>query len=92
MPAILKKKVVSKNKNNTLKFVIDCSQPVEDKVLTTKDFEEFLRKRIKVEGKTGNLGEEVALTTTDSKVTLTSTVAFSKRYLKYLSKKYLKKN
>lgn len=92
MPAILKKKVVSKNKSNTLKFVIDCSQPVEDKVLTTKDFEEFLRKRIKVEGKTGNLGDEVALTTSDSKVTLTSTVPFSKRYLKYLSKKYLKKN
>ena len=92
MPAILKKKVVSKNKSNTLKFVIDCSQPVEDKVLTTKDFEEFLRKRIKVDGKVGNMGEEVALTVTDSKVTVTSSVAFSKRYLKYLSKKYLKKN
>jgi large subunit ribosomal protein L22e len=90
--AILKKKVVSKNKNNLIKFVIDCAQPVEDKVLTTKDFEEFLRKKIKVDGKVGNMGEDVALSSSDSKITVTSSVAFSKRYLKYLSKKYLKKN
>jgi len=75
-----------------LKFTIDCSQPVEDKVLTTKDFEEFLRKRIKVDGKTANMGEDIALSCDSSKIVLSSNVAFSKRYLKYLSKKYLKKN
>ena len=92
MPAILKKKTNTKNKNQGLKFVIDCSQPVEDKVLTTKDFEEFLRKRIKVDGKTGNMGEDVALSCDSNKIVLSSNVPFSKRYLKYLSKKYLKKN
>jgi hypothetical protein len=34
---------------------------VEDKVLTTKDFEEFLRKRIKVDKKLGNFGEDITL-------------------------------
>lgn len=92
MPAILKKKLNVKAKNQGLKFVIDCSQPVEDKVLATKDFEEFLRKRIKIDGKTGNMGEDVALASDSNKITLSSNIPFSKRYLKYLSKKYLKKN
>jgi large subunit ribosomal protein L22e len=65
---------------------------VEDKVLTTKDFEEFLRKRIKVDGKTGNFGENLSLSSDGKQITVSFSVQFSKRYLKYLSKKYLKKN
>ena len=88
---ILRKKQAVRSKNLDLKFTIDCAQPVEDKVLVPSDFVDFLKKRIKVQGKTGNFGSEVALKNSGSKIELTSEIPFSKRYLKYLTKKYLKK-
>jgi len=45
-----------------------------------------------VGGKTSNFGRDVALGREKNKVVLTSSVPFSKRYLKYLTKKYLKKH
>lgn len=57
------------------------------------NFEQFLQERIKVNGKAGNLGGGVVtIERSKSKITVTSEVPFSKRYLKYLTKKYLKKN
>ena len=44
----------------------------------------------KVEGKTGNLGEKVTVSRDKAKINVTAEAPFSKRYLKYLSKKYLK--
>lgn len=38
------------------------------------------------------MGKEVQLAKEKNKIVLTSTVPFSKRYLKFLTKKYLKKN
>ena len=70
----------SGNKKNTnTKFNIDCAQPVEDGVLVTSDFKDFLLKRTKVNGKTGNLGDEVAMTCDKSKITVTSSIPLSKR-------------
>lgn len=44
-------------------------------------------------GKAGNLGEvAVTIERSESTITATSVVPFSKRYSKYLTKKYLKKN
>lgn len=76
----------------TRSFVIDCSKPVEDKVFNTTNFAEYLRQRIKVNGKTGHLGESVKVNNDDKKVTVRADIAFSKRYLKYLTKKYLKRH
>jgi large subunit ribosomal protein L22e len=45
-----------------------------------------------VGGKTNNMGKEVSLAKDKNKIVLTSAVPFSKRYLKFLTKKYLKKN
>lgn len=50
--------------------------------------------RIKVNGKKGQLGQEsstVSLTRDNHKIHVDATSAFSKRYLKYLTKKFLKK-
>ncbi|XP_054479128.1 60S ribosomal protein L22-like 1 isoform X2 [Anoplopoma fimbria] len=52
----------------------------------------FLKERIKVNGKTGNLGSVVQVGRMKNKINVTSEKQFSKRYLKYLTKKYLKKN
>ncbi|KAG1783814.1 ribosomal protein L22e [Suillus placidus] len=75
------------------KFVIDYSRPATDGVFDGADFEKFLHDRIKVEGKSGQLGENVKIVRDgNTKITVTSNVPFSKRYLKYLTKKFLKKN
>ena len=60
-------------------------------VLRAASQEKFLLDRIKVGGKTGNLGDLVTVSRDKAKIVVTSDTAFSKRYLKYLSKKYLKK-
>ncbi|CAE7361309.1 rpl22 [Symbiodinium natans] len=65
-------------------------QPVDDKIIDLGDFEKFLIDRIKVEGKTGNLGEKVSVSREKAKINVTAEAPFSKRYLKYLGKKYLK--
>merc|ERR1712124_44647 len=74
-----------------MKFAIDYSVPLEDALFDGAAFERFLRERIKVNGKTGQLGDKVTLTKEKSKIFVTAELPFSKRYLKYLTKKYLKK-
>merc|ERR1712156_381298 len=85
-----KSKKASKKKS-TLTFNIDCTHPVEDGIMKVDDLKQFLEERIKVDGKLNNL-EQINLESAKNKVTLVSEKAFSKRYLKYLTKKYLKKN
>lgn len=80
------KKTVSHN------FAIDCSKPVEDKVFVTSSFAQYLRERIKVDGKLGKLGEQIKINEDGAKVSVNASIPFSKRYLKYLTKKYLKKH
>ncbi|KEP51963.1 ribosomal protein L22 [Rhizoctonia solani 123E] len=74
------------------KFYIDYSRPVGDGVFDAAAFEDYLRGRIKLEGKTGQLGDKIKITRDSKKLTVASTVPLSKRYVKYLTQKYLKKN
>eukprot|EP00897_Mesotaenium_endlicherianum_P008830 jgi/Mesen1/7976/ME000424S07145 len=82
----------SKGKKKAITFTIDCSKPVEDKIMEIASFEKFLQDKVKVDGKAGVLGDDVKIARDKSKITVTSESAFSKRYLKYLTKKYLKKH
>ncbi len=51
-----------------------------------------MKTNIKVNGKKGNLGTHVSVQEEDShKVKVTAEAPFSKRYLKYLTKKYLRR-
>jgi len=86
----LKKKAAVKGKKQVLKYTVDCQQPADDNIIETKDLEKFFNNRIKVEGKTGNLGEKVTISRDKAKICITAEAPLSKRYLKYLSKKYLK--
>ncbi|CAN0167879.1 unnamed protein product [Phaeothamnion confervicola] len=86
-----KVKKVTKKKE-IKKFTLDCHVPCEDRVLDMGSFEKFLHDRIKVNGKAGNLGESVTIARDGkAKLVIQAAMPFSKRYLKYLSKKYLKK-
>ena len=78
-------------KKAVLKFTIDCTIPVDDNVLDPASFEKFLHDRIKVNGKTGVLGDAVKISRDKTKLYVAASAPFSKRYLKYLTKKYLKK-
>merc|ERR1711915_1162811 len=78
--------------NKKLKFIIDCKAPVEDGIFQMQDFDSFIQERFKVHGKKG---PNPALTVEAVKHKLIITTIdyhFSKKYLKYLSKKYMKKN
>lgn len=44
----------AKSKTRTT-FTIDCTKPVEDKIMDIAQFEKFLLDRIKVDGKTGEI-------------------------------------
>merc|ERR1711930_29187 len=88
-----KGKAVKKlGKKSQIKLFIDCTHPVEDGIMNCADFEKYLHERIKVGGKTNNFGKELVMERVKTKICLTSDIPFSKRYLKYLTKKYLKKN
>ncbi|KAK5087644.1 60S ribosomal protein L22 [Exophiala xenobiotica] len=76
----------------TKKYTINCSQPVSDKIFDLSAFEKFLHDKIKVEGRTGNLGDQITISQAgDGKIEVVAHIPFSGRYLKYLTKKFLKK-
>ncbi|KAH7358166.1 60S ribosomal protein L22 [Plectosphaerella cucumerina] len=82
-----------KAQKTTKKFVINASQPANDKVFDVAAFEKFLQERIKVEGRVNNLGDNITISSTaDGKVEIVSHNELSGRYLKYLTKKFLKKH
>ncbi|KAK8212948.1 ribosomal protein L22e, partial [Phyllosticta paracitricarpa] len=81
-----------KNQKITKKFIINASQPVSDKIFDITAFEKFLHDRIKVDGRTGNLGDTIQISQQgDGKIEVIAHREFSGRYLKYLTKKFLKK-
>ncbi|XP_047146543.1 large ribosomal subunit protein eL22 [Hydra vulgaris] len=88
--APVKSKKASKKKS-TLTFNIDCTHPVEDGIMKVDDLKNFLLSKIKVNNKLNNL-DQITLEAAKNKISLVSEKPFSKRYLKYLTKKYLKKN
>ncbi|KAL0276952.1 UNVERIFIED_CONTAM: hypothetical protein PYX00_004404 [Menopon gallinae] len=89
---VIKGKGQKKKKKISLRFTVDCTHPVEDNIMDVASFEKYLQSRIKVNGKTNNLGKNVTLEKNKNKVTINSDIPFSKRYFKYLTKKFLKKN
>ncbi|KUI52516.1 60S ribosomal protein L22 [Cytospora mali] len=81
-----------KSGKTTKKFIINASQPASDKIFDVSAFEKFLNEKIKVEGRVGNLGETIQISQQgDGKIEIIAHNELSGRYLKYLTKKFLKK-
>ena len=91
MPKVRFGKKAEQKTKVTTKYSIDCSLPIEDNVIVLSDFKNYLTEKIKVNGKTGNLGELVSVTEDGNTINIIARISFRKRYLKYLTKKYLKK-
>ena len=65
--------------------MINASQPASDKIFDVSAFEKFLHDRIKVDGRTGNLGDTIDIKQSgDGKIEVVAHQEFSGRYLKYL--------
>ena len=93
------KTVKAKKDKNYRKIHIDFNQAVSNNLLSLETAASYLNSKIKVNGLTGNLGDSVKVSPTDKKDKQKNTIVvqvhdkmqFSKRYVKYLVKKFLKK-
>eukprot|EP01060_Flectonema_neradi_P004703 TRINITY_DN1308_c0_g1_i5.p1 TRINITY_DN1308_c0_g1~~TRINITY_DN1308_c0_g1_i5.p1 ORF type:complete len:139 (+),score=34.98 TRINITY_DN1308_c0_g1_i5:96-512(+) len=78
-----------------LVYKIDCSIPCSDELIdaeTMKKFEAYITENLKINGKTGQLGNKVKITLADNQILITKfQVLFAKRYLKFLTRKFLKR-
>ncbi|VTT71479.1 unnamed protein product [Fusarium fujikuroi] len=82
---IFQQKKSGKAQKQTKKYIIDASQPASDKIFDVSAFEKFLQDRIKVEGRTNNLGDNVVVKQSgEGKIEITAHNELSGRYLKYL--------
>lgn len=73
-------------------YIINATQPTNDRIFDPSAFTTFLQQRIKREGRTGNLGDVISISNLgDGRIEVVSHEEFSGRYLKYLTKKFLKK-
>lgn len=90
-PGINKPKGVKQQRKITYKYFIDAAVPVVDGIFDLDNFEKYILEKYKVGGKTGNLTDKVSVFKKNNKLYVNTKVKISQRYLKYLSKRYLKK-
>jgi large subunit ribosomal protein L22e len=92
-------KVIKKKDKHYRKFHVDLNQAVSNNLLSVEAAVKYLRQNIKVNGLKNKLGDSVQIDSTDKKdkqkntivVSADNTMKFSKRYVKYLIKKFLKR-
>ncbi|KAF2361045.1 Ribosomal protein L22e [Trinorchestia longiramus] len=92
MPPPLKKKVVVPSSTPLHSYIVDCSVPAGDGIMNTADFKRYVEQNFKVNGKRHNL-ENVKVGMNDAHImSIESTVPISKKYVKFLTQKYLSKH
>jgi large subunit ribosomal protein L22e len=92
-------RAVKKKEKSYRKYYVDLNQAVSNNLLSLEAAIKFLNSGIKVNGLKGKLGDSVKVSQTDKKdkqkntvvVSVDNTMKFSKRYVKYLIKKFLKR-
>merc|ERR1712087_446333 len=89
-----REKILAARAKATSKFQIRCRKPVEDEIFDVDEFVKFLKERFKVNGKTGQVGPGRAANVQKSVSTVhvLSKAPFPKYYLKFLTKRYLKRH
>lgn len=92
-------RATKKKEKSYRKYYVDLNQAVTNNLLSLEAAIKFLNQSIKVNGLKGKLGDSVKVSPTDKKdkqkntvvVAVDNTMKFSKRYVKYLIKKFLKR-
>ena len=76
------------------KYNIDFTAPISNNLLTLESISRYLEVNMKLNGLKGKLGDSIKINIADKNniiIQVENTLEFSKRYIKYLTKKYLKK-
>lgn len=97
-PAQAKQEIKKKEKTYK-KYTVDFNSPVSNKLLSLEAATKYVLSNLKVKGLKGKLGDSVKISQTDKKdkskntllVAVDSKMQFSKRYIRYLVKKFLKR-
>lgn len=76
------------------KFQIRCKKPFEDEIFDVDEFVKFLTERFKVNGKSGVVGngKDATIQKSGTTIHVMSKQPFPKYYIKFLTKRYLKRN
>ena len=81
------------------KYTVDFNNPIENKLLTLESVQKYLQSNMKINGLKGKLGSSILINMDEKReknkntlvISVESTVKFSKRYIRYLVKKFLKR-
>ena len=92
-------KQIKKKEKSYKKYYVDFNAPVTNNLVSLESAIKYLQNNIKVNGTKGKLGDTVKVSATDKKDKAKNTIMvqadtkskFSKRYIKYLVKKFLKR-
>ena len=84
---------------NYKRFTIDFNAPVDNNLLTLESALKYMQSNMKINGLKGKLGNTIKINLTDKKdknknslvFSVDTTIQFSKRYIRYLVKKFLKR-
>ena len=79
------------------KYTIDFSGPVDNNLLTLESALKYLQSNMKLNGLKGKLGDSIKISSTEKTdkakntlvISVDNSLEFSKKYLKYLVKKFL---
>ena len=74
-------------------FHVECASPVSDSLFTLQDFVEYLNQKIKLNGLRNNHNGKITIESdaSNNRVTVTSTVKYSKRAVRFYTRKFLQK-
>ena len=79
------------------KFYVDFSEPLDNKLLSIESAMKYLSSNMKIDGLKGNLKDFVKISVDDKRnkkcllIQVVNQMQFSKKYIKYLVKKFLKR-
>ena len=84
---------------NYRKYTIDFNSPVDNNLLTLESASKYMQTNMKINGLKGHLGNKIKINITDKKdknkntlvISIDTSIHFSKRYIRYLLKKFLKR-
>ena len=91
---------VSEVKQKTYKkYTIDFNAPVENNLVTLESALKYMQANMKLNGLKGKLGDSIKINNTEKTdkakntlvISVDNSLEFSKKYLKYLVKKFLKR-
>ena len=81
------------------KYTIDFNNPIENNLLTLESVLKYLQSNMKLNGIKGKLGDSIKINATEKTdkakntliISVDNSLEFSKKYIKYLVKKFLKR-